>query len=54
MPIDWDFAIEVGGIGFGIVFGVLILLAILTKLLGVVVGRIEAGRQETDDNQKGA
>ena len=54
MTIDWDFAVQVGGIGFGIVFGVLILLSILTWLIGRVINRIEAGQEETGDKQKGA
>lgn len=53
MTIDWDFAVQVGGIGFGVVFGVLILLSILTWLVGRVINRIEAGQEETGDKQKG-
>lgn len=52
--IDWSLARQVGGVGFGMVFGVLIILTVLIWLFGVVASRLSSGKDETGDEQKGA
>ena len=52
--IDWAFAGKIGGVGFGMVFMVLVILAIVLWLAGLIFTKIEAGKQETGDNKKGA
>ena len=47
MEVDWGQAFQIGGIGFGLVFGVLTLLALVMWLLGVVIRRIDASEDET-------
>ncbi|MBL7166943.1 MAG: OadG family protein [Dehalococcoidales bacterium] len=54
MMIDWDLARQVGGVGFGVVFGVLIILTAVIWLFGVIASRISTGSSETVDKQKGA
>ena len=54
MAVDWGFAGQVGGIGFGTVVGILIILAIVIWLVGLVLNKISSGRGEADDNKKGA
>ena len=52
MIIDWGFAGQVGGMGFGMVFVLLILLAFIIWLTGKVVNRPPAVK--TEDKEKGA
>lgn len=52
--IDWAFAGKIGGIGFGMVFFVLLILAIVLWLVGLVFRKIEAGKEDTGDDKKGA
>ena len=54
MGIDWGFAGQVGGIGFGMVFALLIILAILIWLTGLLVKKTGGTTDENDENQKGA
>ena len=54
MVIDWNQARQVGGMGFGLVFLVLIILTVLTWLFGVVASRLGSGNDKTRDEQKGA
>jgi Na+-transporting methylmalonyl-CoA/oxaloacetate decarboxylase gamma subunit len=54
MAIDWGQATQVGGVGFGIVFLVLVLLSVVLWLIGLVFRRIGTGKEETSDNKKGA
>ena len=54
MAVDWGFAGQIGGMGFGIVFAVLIILAVVIWLVGMVIKRIGAGKEETSDTKKGA
>ena len=54
MAIDWGFAGQVGGAGFGTVFALLIILAIVIWLTGRLVNRTRSTEEKTDDNQKGA
>ncbi|MDP2730896.1 MAG: OadG family protein [Dehalococcoidales bacterium] len=55
MTVDWGFAGQIGGIGFGTVFIVLIILTLAMWLMGRVFSKIgNAADQTTDKNQKGA
>jgi Na+-transporting methylmalonyl-CoA/oxaloacetate decarboxylase gamma subunit len=51
--IDWGFAGQVGGIGFGGVFAVLIILALAIWLVGLVIRKISPSKVETSDKKKG-
>ena len=54
MAIDWGFAGQVGGAGFGMVFALLIILAVVIWLTGKIVDKGGNTEEENDDNQKGA
>ena len=54
MGVDWGFAGQVGGTGFGMVFFLLIILAMVIWLTGLLVGRTGSTKNKSDDNQKGA
>ena len=54
MGVDWGFAGQVGGAGFGMVFGLLIILAIVIWLTGRLVNKTGSTKNKNDDNQKGA
>ena len=54
MAVDWGLARQIGGTGFGIVFAVLVILAIVLWLTGLVTGKIGTTKNETTDDQKGA
>ena len=53
MGVDWELAIQIGGAGFGMVFALLIILAIVIWLTGRLVNRSRTGTDSNDD-QKGA
>lgn len=53
MGVDWGFAGQVGGIGFGMVFALLIILAVVIWLTGLVVKRTSPDKNKTDDTEKG-
>ena len=53
MGIDWGFAGQVGGIGFGMVFALLIILAVVIWLMGLLVKKTSP-KDKNHDNQKGA
>jgi Na+-transporting methylmalonyl-CoA/oxaloacetate decarboxylase gamma subunit len=54
MAVPWGQALQVGGVGFSMVFLVLITLAIVIWLTGLVITRINSGKGKTDDKKKGA
>ena len=54
MAIDWGFAGQIGGIGFGMVFAVLVILAVILWLVGLVMRKIDTGEEDTGDSKKGA
>jgi len=54
MVVDWGFAGQVGGVGFGMVFALLIILALVIWLTGRLANRAKSDEKENDDNQKGA
>jgi Na+-transporting methylmalonyl-CoA/oxaloacetate decarboxylase gamma subunit len=53
MAIDWGFAGQIGGVGFGLVFVVLIILAIAIWLVGLVLKRSGADKGEAEEKKKG-
>jgi len=53
MAIDWGFAGQIGGVGFGLVFVVLIILAIAIWLVGLVLKRIGTDKGEAEEKKKG-
>ena len=53
MGIDWGFAGQVGGIGFGMVFALLVILAVVIWLTGLVVNRISTDKKKTNNMKKG-
>ena len=50
MAVDWGLAGQVGGAGFGMVFALLIILAIVIWLTGRVVSKTETTKDKSDDN----
>lgn len=52
--IDWAFALKIGGVGFGMVFVVLIILASILWLVGLVFKKIGSSEEKTGDSKKGA
>ena len=54
MGVDWGFAGQVGGVGFGMVFALLIILAVFVWLTGLVLNKLSADKnKKTDDVKKG-
>ena len=54
MGVDWGFAGQVGGVGFGMVFLLLIILAVVIWLVGVVLNRISLAKDKTGNKKEGA
>jgi Na+-transporting methylmalonyl-CoA/oxaloacetate decarboxylase gamma subunit len=54
MVVNWGFAGQVGGIGVGIVFAVLVILALSTWLSSLIIRRLGGDEEETNSNKKGA
>ena len=53
MGVDWGQAFHIGGVGFGTVFLVLIILAGAISLIGLTIRRINRGKGEANSAQKG-
>ncbi len=53
MAVDWGQALQIGGVGFGLVFVVLIILALAIWLTGLVLGKIGTSKAEVSDQKKG-
>ena len=53
MAVDWGFAGQIGGVGFGLVFVVLIILAVVIWLVGLILSKIGAGKGEAEEKKKG-
>jgi len=51
MGIDWGLAGQIGGVGFGLVFTVLIILALAIWLVGLVLSKIGTGKGETGNKK---
>ncbi|MFC1957596.1 OadG family protein [Chloroflexota bacterium] len=54
MAVDWGVAAQIGGVGFGIVFTVLIVLAAVMWLMGLVFSKIGISKDAPSDGKKGA
>ena len=54
MAVDLGFTGQIGGMGFGIVFMVLIILSVAIWLTGLVISKVVTGKDETNDSKKGA
>ena len=54
MGIDWGHAYQVGGVGFGLVFVVLIFLAVVMWVSGIIIKKIESGATDAGEKKKGA
>ena len=52
MVVDWTFAGQIGGFGFGLVFAVLISLALAIWLVGLILSKITTGKGEADEKKK--
>ena len=53
MAVDWGFAGQIGGAGFGMVFALLIILAIVIWLTGLLANRNGGTKDKSDGSQKG-
>lgn len=53
MGIDWVFAGQVGVVGFGMVFALLIILAIVIWLTGRVVNRTTSDKNKNANPKEG-
>jgi len=53
MIVDWGFAGQIGGVGFGMVFALLIILAVVIVLTGIVVNKTSADKDEAGNTKKG-
>ncbi len=51
MGVDWGLAGQIGGIGFGLVFVVLTVLALAIWLVGLVLSKIGSGRGEAGNRK---
>ena len=54
MGVDWGQATQIGGVGFGTVFLVLVILAIVLWLTGLIFSKIGTGTTDSTDTKKGA
>ena len=52
MAVDWAQALQIGGIGFLLVFTVLVILALVTRLISLLVDRTGSGKGETANSDK--
>ena len=52
MTVDWGFAGQVGGVGFGLVFAVLVVLALAVWLTGLVLDKLSPGAETKAANKK--
>jgi len=53
MSIDWGYAGQVGGIGFGMVFMLLVILMVMVILVGKILTKVEADKNKTRRVEKG-
>lgn len=52
VAIDWGQAWQISGMGFGLVFLVLAILAIVIWLIGLVMRRMDGSGETTDENKE--
>ena len=53
MGIDWGFAVQVGGVGFGFVFFVLVALAVSMWLTGWILNKTGTDKVKDGEKKKG-
>ncbi len=53
MWVDWGLAGKIAGMGFGMVFALLIILGVIIWLTGLVFTKLSAGKAEANNNKKG-
>jgi len=53
MAVDWGFAGQVGGVGFGLVFVVLIILALAIWIVGLVICKTSTAKNQAEEPKKG-
>ena len=53
MGVPWGQAVQVGGVGFGMVFALLIILAVVIWLTGLAFGKVSSDKGETGNKKKG-
>ena len=53
MEVPWGQALQLGGVGFGMVFALLIILVIVKGLTGLATSQVGIDKDETDDKKKG-
>jgi len=51
MGIDWSFAGQIGGVGFGMVFLLLIILALVIWMTGLVISKMSVDKNGADDRK---
>ncbi|MBN1862862.1 MAG: OadG family protein [Dehalococcoidales bacterium] len=51
MAVDWGEALRIGGTGFGLVFLVLVILAVAITIIGLATRRLN--RKQANNEQKG-
>jgi len=54
MGVDWGFAGQVGGVGFGMVFALLVILTVVIRITGMVVNKSSTDKDKTGTTKKGA
>jgi Na+-transporting methylmalonyl-CoA/oxaloacetate decarboxylase gamma subunit len=52
MEIDWAQAWQTSGIGFGLVFAVLVILAVVTRLVSLIINRNISGGDEAETKKE--
>tara|TARA_B100000315_G_C14528171_1_gene564843 strand:- start:372 stop:536 length:165 start_codon:yes stop_codon:yes gene_type:complete len=53
MAVDWAQAWQMGGIGSGLVFAVLVILAFVIWLAGLLLKKLDADSSDTSGKDKG-
>ena len=51
MGVDWGFAGQVGGMGFGMVFFLLVVLAIIVWFTGMVINKLSAEKNKNAEKK---
>ena len=52
MTVDWAQAIQIGGVGFVLVFAVLVILALVMWLIGRLLGKLDTDSDDSDIKNK--
>ncbi len=51
MTRDWSWALRVGGIGFGMVLVILVVLYLALSIIGKISARLSSAKTRTDDKK---